>query len=182
MFVIGGSLKASRRAPAVFLDGRRTRDPSQPRAGFFEVSSRDIEVKGPRARRRLDRRHRRYRGGGHRRRPPGVVRLAPRRPTAAYSSQLTRVRLDPTAVFPRWRATPCRTFGRHTAVWLVSSANGVFLAETCQGFRLLPIEKTRVPLAANPGATPFAVTPPPVRQGQSRHGELSTATNRLRSS
>jgi hypothetical protein len=45
-------------------------------------------LKWPCGRSRLHRRHRRYRGGGYRRRPPGLVRLAPRRPTKASTSQL----------------------------------------------------------------------------------------------
>jgi hypothetical protein len=50
--------------------------------------------------RRLHRCHRRCRGGGHRRRPPGVVRPAPRRPTQAPTSQLGSERVAHNA-FPR---------------------------------------------------------------------------------
>jgi hypothetical protein len=57
-------------------------------------------LKLPSGCRRLHRRHRCYCGGGHRRRPPGVVRLAPRRPTQAPTSQLGSERVAHNA-FPR---------------------------------------------------------------------------------
>jgi hypothetical protein len=64
----------------------------QPERRTFKFRRGTTRLKCPRARSRLHRRGRRYRGGGHRRRPRGLVRLAPRgprRPTAASASQLT---------------------------------------------------------------------------------------------
>jgi hypothetical protein len=49
---------------------------------------RTTRLKSARGRSRFYRRCRRYRGGGHRRRSPGLVRLAPRRSTKASTSQL----------------------------------------------------------------------------------------------
>jgi hypothetical protein len=68
---------------------QRVRELDAARAAHFKFRCGTTRLKCPRARSRLHRRGRRYRGGGHRRRPRGLVRLAPRGPTAASASQLT---------------------------------------------------------------------------------------------
>jgi hypothetical protein len=52
-----------------------------------------MRLERPCGHRRLHRRHRRYRRGSHRRRPPGHVRLAPRRPAKAFLVPLSRLRV-----------------------------------------------------------------------------------------
>jgi len=52
------------------------------------VSALGTRLKSQRVRSRLHRCNRRYRGGGHRRRSSGLVRLAPRRSTQPFTSRL----------------------------------------------------------------------------------------------
>jgi hypothetical protein len=59
---------------------------------------RTARLKSRCGRSRFHRRRRRYRGGGYRRRPPGLVRLAARRPTKASTSNLGS-RLEPLEVW-----------------------------------------------------------------------------------
>jgi hypothetical protein len=104
-----------RQAPVPARRARGARDPNPGWEGAAKlgrggqslpVVGRGLDLPGttrlklPGGCRRLHRRHRCYRGGGHRPRPPGLVCPAPRRPTKAPTSQLGSERVARNA-FPR---------------------------------------------------------------------------------